>query len=76
MDAQRYHDEEQPDPRTLKLVSREKLEASLKAKNGPSGEPRQSGKHAPVVDPLETAMKRHPGLTREEAEEIAAAFGF
>ena len=29
-----------------------------------------------LYDPLEAAMKRHPALTRERAEELAAAFGF
>ena len=28
------------------------------------------------ADPLEIAMENHPGLTREEAEQIAEAFGF
>lgn len=28
------------------------------------------------ADPLEIAMENHPGLTREEAEEMAEAFGF
>jgi hypothetical protein len=27
-------------------------------------------------DPIANAMKRFPGLTREKAEEMAAAFGF
>jgi hypothetical protein len=27
-------------------------------------------------DPIENAMQRHPGLLREEAEEMAKAFGF
>ena len=27
-------------------------------------------------DPIANAMARFPGLTREEAEEMAAAFGF
>ena len=27
-------------------------------------------------DPIESAMKRHPGLTREKAEEMAESFGF
>jgi hypothetical protein len=79
MDAQRYHDEEywkDFDPKKLKLISREKLEALLRAKNGPSGEPRRSGKPVTHVDPLEEAMREHPGLTREEAEEMAESFGF
>ena len=27
-------------------------------------------------DPIENAMRQHPGLTRAEAEEMAEAFGF
>jgi hypothetical protein len=78
MDAQRYHDEEywkDFDPEKLKLISREKLEALLREKNGPSGEPRRSARPA-LVDPIEQAMRDHPGLTREEAEEMAREFGF
>jgi hypothetical protein len=29
-----------------------------------------------LVDPLAAAMKRHPGLTREKAEEMAREFGY
>jgi hypothetical protein len=28
-----------------------------------------------VYDPIENAMRRHPSLTREKAEEMATAFG-
>jgi hypothetical protein len=73
MDEQTLHDE-QPAPQ--KLASRAELEALLRAKNGPSGEPRRSGRTARLVDPLEQAMREHPGLTREEAERMAEAFGF
>ena len=38
------------------------------------------GIDAPVpdvsFDPIENAMRQHPGLTREQAEELAVAFGF
>jgi hypothetical protein len=27
-------------------------------------------------DPIENAMRRHPSLTREKAEEMATGFGF
>jgi hypothetical protein len=76
MDAQRYHDENQPDPAKLSLEgSRERLEALLKAKNGPSGEPPASVRHV-LVDPIAQAMKHHPGLTREEADRMAAEYGY
>jgi hypothetical protein len=29
-----------------------------------------------ALDPIEAAMRRHPGLTREKAEEMVEAFGF
>ena len=29
-----------------------------------------------LYDPISNAIKRHPGLTREKAEEMAKAFGF
>lgn len=31
---------------------------------------------SPPYDPIENAMRRHPGLTREEAEKLAEAAGF
>ena len=71
MDAQRMHDLEM-EKTQAKPVSKERLEASLKAKNGPSGEPRR-----PVpFDPIEAAMQQNPGLTRKKAEEMADEFGF
>ena len=30
----------------------------------------------PALGPIESAMRRHPGLTREDAERWAEAFGF
>ena len=40
---------------------------------------KQANQPAPqpeFVGPIEQAMRAHPGLTRAEAEEMAAAFGF
>lgn len=46
--------------------------------NSKVGNEESPGTRTDVVnfDPIEEAMRRHPGLTREEAEEIARAFGF
>ena len=71
MDAQQQHDQRMKVP-SLKQDSKKQLEALLKAKNGPSGEPKQS---APL-DPIARAMLDHPTLTRAEAEEMATKFGF
>ena len=41
--------------------------------------PKEANQPAPkpeFVGPIEQAMRRHPGLTRAEAETMAAAFGF
>jgi hypothetical protein len=48
------------------------LEASLLAKNGPSGEPSSPE----PFEPIASAMSRHPGLTAEEALDFAKSFGF
>jgi hypothetical protein len=69
MDAQQEHDRAR-----VKLTkkglngSKKRLEALLKkkAKAAPSG----------GYDPIASAMRNHPGLTREKAEEMAEAFGF
>ena len=31
---------------------------------------------SPDCDPIEASLTRHPGLTRERAEQMAKAFGF
>ena len=31
---------------------------------------------SPDYDPIEASLARHPGLTRERAEQMAKAFGF
>ena len=59
-DAQQQHDEEVAD-QTVKPVSRKRLKKLLEEVS---------------YDPIANAMARHPGLTREKAEEIAKAFGF
>jgi hypothetical protein len=87
LDPQERHDQAFMVPRPEQVASREELEASLIAKNGPSGEPppkalvkkRPSQKRPPpktYFDPIASAMARHPGLTREKAEEMAKDFGF
>ena len=59
-DAQQQHDEEVAD-QTVKPVSRKRLKKLLEEVS---------------YDPIANAMARHPGLTREKAEEMAKAFGF
>jgi hypothetical protein len=71
----------QTDPLTdnqfLDLLRRAKPPADLADEpHGSSGEAQQSSKPATHVDPLEQAMKEHPGLTREKAERMAREFGY
>jgi|APSaa5957512622_1039677.scaffolds.fasta_scaffold93069_2 hypothetical protein len=72
-DAQELHDfamslsEIKPDP-----GSRKRLEALLKEKSGSSEEQSQPEQ----LDPIESAMRNNPGLTREKAEEMAEDLGF
>jgi len=67
MDAQQEHDHGR-----VKLTkkglkgSKKRLEALLKKKAALTV----------GYDPIASAMRDHPGLTREKAEEMAAAFGF
>jgi hypothetical protein len=76
MDAQQEHDLEMSEklPRLKESLkgSHARLKASL-AKKGVS-----SSDDAPSIahDPIEQAMARHPGLTRERAEADAKAWGF
>jgi hypothetical protein len=44
--------------------------SALLAKNAATSSPEES------YDPIESAMRDHPTLTRELAEEMAKAFGF
>jgi hypothetical protein len=48
-----------------KAASKARVEALLLAKSREA-----------LLDPIECAMRNNPGLTREEAEKFAAAFGF
>lgn len=74
MDAQQLHDQEmlEKDFSNLKPGSKKRLEALLRKKNGPPLEPAEFI----AYDPIALAMENNPGLTRERAEELAAAFGF
>lgn len=42
--------------------------------SGSGGAASETSSHG--YDPIENAMRRHPGLTREEAEAMAEKFGF
>ena len=72
MDPQARHDQALRAPEPDKIADLATLEASLKEKNGPSMEPSQQQK----FDPIASAMSRHPGLSSEEAAEMAKNFGF
>ena len=72
MDPQQRHNQAFMAPKPDKVADAATLEASLKKKNGPSMEPPP----AKYFDPIASAMSRHPGLTSEEAAEMAEAFGF
>lgn len=51
--------------------SRQRLQAALAAKKRTQARIQIYG-----FDPIASAMERHPGLTREEAEEFVHQFGF
>ena len=71
MDAQQMHDEAMRLPTQEELKgSRKRLEALLKRKAS-SGNAQSSG-----LGPIARAMRNHPGLTREEAEQMAEEAGF
>lgn len=72
MDPQLRHDQALRVPGPDKIADGATLEASLRAKNGPSMEPPPPK----PFDPIASAMSRHPGLTSEAAAEMAADFGF
>jgi hypothetical protein len=72
MDPQARHDQALQVPTQDKIADRHVLEASLLAKNGPSGEPSSPE----PFEPIASAMSRHPGLTAEEALDFAKSFGF
>ena len=71
MDAQEEHDYRMSQRRSLK-GSRHKLEDLLEDKNASSKSPPQKASQ----DPIATAIKNNPGLTREKAVEMAEKFGF
>ena len=73
MDTQEMHDlqmakQEGKGPK----ADRQKVQALLRKKNGPSLEPLPPT----ALDPIAMAMKNHPGLTRERAEELLENLGF
>ncbi len=79
MDAQEQHDHEMPQRRKKnggKLQtqpgSKARLESLLAAKSKGSSAPGQSF----LLDPIEQALRNHPGLTRLEAEKMASDLGF
>ena len=72
IDPQARHDQALRVPEADKVADSATLEASLKEKNGPSMEPPPPK----PFDPIASAMSRHPGLTSEEAAEMAERFGF
>ena len=72
MTAQQLHDLQFKDGVTLKPNSRKVLEGLLEKKSKSSGNMSQSQPQGEIA----RAMKRHSGLTREEAEEMAATQGF
>ncbi len=70
MDAQQAQDKAIVDPKDWKPKN-------PGSKERPSGKPprsRASERPAPT-EKIAQAMKRHPGLTREDAEEVALVFG-
>lgn len=73
MDAQQQHDAAMARRRKkLDAGSRQRLEDLLAKKSASSSTPEQST----AFDPIESAMRQHPTLTREEAEQMARDFGF
>lgn len=72
--TQEQHDEDLSEAmaKGLKLAPREEFEALLQESKSAS-----TPKEVPeAYDPLAQAVKNNPGLTYEEAEEMARAFGF
>ena len=73
MDDQEMHDLQMAKvPAKLQPGSKRRLEALL-AKKGSSS---SASEPYSGIDPIEQAMRNHPGLTREEAMEMAEKFGF
>jgi len=72
MTAQQLHDQKMAKGIKLNPDSRMVLEGLLEKKSKSSSSTLQ----LQPLDAIEWAMKRFPGLTREEAEAIAATQGF
>jgi hypothetical protein len=72
MTAQQLHDLQFRGGVKIKPGSRQKLESMLKEKSKKANELSQSQPQGAIA----RAMKRFSGLTREEAEELAATQGF
>jgi hypothetical protein len=72
MRAQQLHDQQFKGGVTFKPGSRQLLEKMLEEKSKKSNNLSQQQ----YIDPIEWALKRYPGLTREKAEEMAAMQGF
>jgi hypothetical protein len=71
MTAQQLHELQFKGGVTFDPSSRQLLESMLEEKSKKAKEPPQQ-----LFDPIARAMQRFPGLTREEAEEMAAMQGF
>jgi hypothetical protein len=71
MDAQEEHDYRMSKRRSLE-GSKPRLEALLKEKSASS----QAQPQAKFQDPIEAVVKNSPGLTRQNAAEMAEKFGF
>ena len=72
MTAQQLHDQKLSKGINLNPNSRKVLEGLLEKKSKSSSSTLQSQ----PLDAIARAMKRHSGLTREEAEAIAESYGF
>jgi hypothetical protein len=72
MTAQQLHDQQFKGGVTFKPGSRQLLEKMLEEKSKKSNNLSQQQ----YIDPIEWALKRYPGLTREKAEEMVAMQGF
>lgn len=74
--GQKQHDDwlAQQTPESMSELA-EKAHALLRSKGKSAASPATKPSFA-AFDPIEETMRRNPGLTREEATEMARAFGF
>ncbi len=74
--GQKQHDDwlAQQTPESMSELA-EKAHALLRSKGKSTASPATEPSFA-AFDPIEEAMRRNPGLTREKAMEMAEAFGF